>query len=188
MRDFLFGIFESGKLIGAVQLTSSFRVRELRAQVNRAFDPTREKSLHKIVQDCVCKLDPAVQMRKALKNQLEDILTEPERPMGVTAMNGVPLLPGAATLSIDRKAKAQESLDKALDLITNYVKELREQHIIEDKQHRTLNRMAPQIIRRTVDQLGTKVPDSLRELVLRSKRPRARRETLPVPCALPLSD
>lgn len=171
-RDFIFGIFESDKLVGAVQLSSAFKVRELRAQTNGTFDSEKEKRFNELIRVEIKKLNPAVQMRKALKNQLFDILTASIRQFGLVEGGDMVVL--AKANEREMKEKAQVNFDKALKLVTDHVDELRSSHVIDDKQLKTLKLMAPQIVRRTVEQLGTKVPDSLRALLKSSKRQRGR--------------
>lgn len=174
-RDFMFGIFESGKLIGAVQLSDTFRVRELRVGPNGKFDAEKEKTFRELVHKRLLKFNPSVRMRRALHNELEDLLTAPcIRPM----LNVSP--PGSVEID-----KAPERLSQANEIILEYIKDLIGARVINAQQAQPLVRMAPQIIKRMVQQLGSRVPDNLRELALRSKRPRVPGGILPVPRSQP---
>lgn len=181
-RGFIFGIFEKGNLIGALELTAAFRIVELRAMTNKKFDTVREQKLQELVRIEIKKINPLAQMRKALRWELEDIL---ERRPALGILLGKL---SEKELKVENRRVDEEKIVQATKKITDFIQALKDSHVIDDKQQVKLCKVAPQIIRRTVDQLGTKVPDSLRALVLRSKRPRARRETPPVPCAQPLSD
>lgn len=155
-RNFIFGIFEQEALIGAVQLSPAFRTVEI--QVSKKFDPDKEKAMKEIVLQQIKKLNPSIEMRKVLRYDLEDVL------MGKYAMAVSPLTDG------DKIAKAEK-------IITDYVKELFGNNVIDEAQQKALNKMAPQMVRRSIDELGARAPDSLRALLNDSKYRRARHES-----------
>lgn len=161
----IFGIFHKHRLIGAVQLSETFRIVEMQAFAGNDFKDFKRADLEKIVKDAAKKLNPVFQIYQVLSEKFDRIL-----------MN---VLDGKLKKS-EVKDLYKKRVEDVNQIIGQQMETMRKDLALTDERFAEVQALRPQIWKRYLldaEERNVKIPDALRVLLVGSKRQPAKRGT-----------